>query len=1044
MFDFLQFLKAKPRIRAGTKEIIEQAERSLKEDKIRPDRFFYGLKPVRVTEKGMPQSPELVIKYIEAEDYPVFVSKKYDGYRVLVFKKGNEVKIISEDGTDNTERFPNIVEEFKKLTSEDAVFDCEVELWINGEHYPREAVAAYVHRKDPPDDSNFVFNCFTIPYFKKDLHKEPESVRQALLKEIDFPMSTMLEPNFKKGHINRVPNIIAHNEKETLKAIKEVASYPGSEGAVIKKHNAIYYLDTNSRNGWLKWHKAFLVTVEVIEVKETKVKGVYNYLYGIPCKKFADRFLSTKGEFLVVGKTFSTEIEMKVGDRFILEGETLNLVFDYNSTLFDIGIWAPRVIGKTDKQPNTLEEVIMKAFENEVLVYKEIFEDGNSSAYSNPNPKLIIEKLQVDYFGKIKDIDNYEPSKMKLEQLHDDFRIALAWWAQLERGIEIEGVTKKKVYNLLKAIVAELIKRGKTRFHPENMRESSRQVLYAVLRDLLQVIYLNDSIVDDIKAELEVVFPPGIELGDYIVARESNGKMVGAIKILKEREYLIIAIFHEELSEIEDIAPKAALIKGRDYLTPKDPFMRIPSEDRTYKFVAQHHFRGKTCHTDPRMELVKGEVLIKFTLADLIRGTIKEPVTTLEQAKKIDSEPEKYFKINWKTGEWKKRQRGSKLVNVEIAAVKAAPEPFEWLEFEGVTPPGSVGATKNYPGVFHIIDRGTVEYGAQKPWFHEYFYHGKGLNYRVVFRRIANIWKKIEGIMDIPLNSLNSFHKAWLQKSIVEHCFVFPSFDEIDEPDWEEKIKFDHLKIYDFWEIAKNEVLPPSEGEFGRGDYGWLAIKPEDQLPYVLSDRAVEEGWIPPLGFSALPRSIKKQIPKEYRYWTVGAASGMRKVRDELVELMKKGEIKLNIPTLKKAVKGKFAYQRIMEKGQLVIRVTGKTYYALRLDIGGKYYALIMEHSLPEIEEYGAEEVVLKEEKENYLNLEGYIEPSHPANETKNTPMFVEILDKGNLIVYLDNEEVKKFKLEGKKVKGYYLMTIKGEKTWKLQRVEGFPQEERG
>jgi len=47
---------------------------------------------------------------------------------------------------------------------------------------------------------------------------------------------------------------------------------------------------------------------------------------------------------------------------------------------------------------------------------------------------------------------------------------------------------------------------------------------------------------------------------------------------------------------------------------------------------------------------------------------------------------------------------------------------------EGEVPPGTVGATAELKGRFIIIDKGEVEYGAQKIYYQEWFKHGKLLN----------------------------------------------------------------------------------------------------------------------------------------------------------------------------------------------------------------------------------------------------------------------------------------------------------------------------
>jgi DNA adenine methylase len=71
-------------------------------------------------------------------------------------------------------------------------------------------------------------------------------------------------------------------------------------------------------------------------------------------------------------------------------------------------------------------------------------------------------------------------------------------------------------------------------------------------------------------------------------------------------------------------------------------------------------------------------------------------------------------------------------------------------------------------------------------------------------------------------------------------------------------------------------------------DGAWLLSKPEDQTPYVLSGRAVKDGWVPPQGFSALPKAVHEQVPPEYRYWQMERESERRKLRDALVDTLAK------------------------------------------------------------------------------------------------------------------------------------------------------------
>jgi hypothetical protein len=79
----------------------------------------------------------------------------------------------------------------------------------------------------------------------------------------------------------------------------------------------------------------------------------------------------------------------------------------------------------------------------------------------------------------------------------------------------------------------------------------------------------------------------------------------------------------------------------------------------------------------------------------------------------------------------------------------------------------------------------------------------------------------------------------------------------------------------------------------GEGDL-WVAIKPQDQTPLVLSVGEVENKWLPPPGTSALPESVRKQIPEDLAYWKAGDAAEARKRRDTLAQKIASKEIVLD------------------------------------------------------------------------------------------------------------------------------------------------------
>ena len=241
-----------------------------------------------------------------------------------------------------------------------------------------------------------------------------------------------------------------------------------------------------------------------------------------------------------------------------------------------------------------------------------------------------------------------------------------------------------------------------------------------------------------------------------------------------------------------------------------------PDENKTWKWVLQWHSRGKSCHGDLRLQ-IDPDRLIGWTL-NLIKG--------------IPSEPKNYAQalgmVNKVLGE------NIKLLldpNKKIVTEEKMLEPINWLTIDKASfPAGTVGATKNKMGFMGIIDNGTVEFGATKSYYHEYFLKGTKISGKLVIRQLPNVWKKISADSDEPSKT-------------------------------------------------------------GEGYTVWMSFF-ADPDPYVLSKRAVKEKWYPPKNISALPKTIRKQIPENYRYWEEDNQIKAHKMRDELVSNIKNLSIK--------------------------------------------------------------------------------------------------------------------------------------------------------
>ncbi|MBI2933003.1 MAG: DNA adenine methylase [Planctomycetes bacterium] len=290
-----------------------------------------------------------------------------------------------------------------------------------------------------------------------------------------------------------------------------------------------------------------------------------------------------------------------------------------------------------------------------------------------------------------------------------------------------------------------------------------------------------------------------------------------------------------------------------------DPYMRLSDESTTYRYVVQEHWRGQSVHADYRIEL-RSDELIGWTLNALVAGAVKDPVTTLAQAKAL--KPADYSKIDWETGEFS-----------EIVAERKGVHPHAWLTVEGEVAPGQVGATEKLPAIFHIVDKGVCEYGAQKPWFHEYFPRSErekgGFRYRLFFRQLR------------VADSQGQDEEKLLAPDLLAR--YFKRDPNCARKGWD----------LGYWEFLKAEgVIPAAETKF-RDEAAWLLIKPVDQTPYVLSDRAIEDGWVPPPGFSALPAAIREGLPEPYRYWEMEDDPERLELRDRLVAALEAGEVEL-------------------------------------------------------------------------------------------------------------------------------------------------------
>ena len=165
----------------------------------------------------------------EPFDKPGWIyEEKYDGDRVLAYKEGDRVRLLSRNGKDRTDRFPRIAAAVQKPNPATLLLDGEVVV------FDRKKVSRFQLLQQSKGDPVYaVFDCL----FRegKDLRREPLSERRAAM-EKSIGASKLLLPSRKLA-------------ADGIKAFC-IAQQRGYEGLVAKDLSSPYVEARSSQ--WLK------------------------------------------------------------------------------------------------------------------------------------------------------------------------------------------------------------------------------------------------------------------------------------------------------------------------------------------------------------------------------------------------------------------------------------------------------------------------------------------------------------------------------------------------------------------------------------------------------------------------------------------------------------------------------------------------------------------------------------------------------------------------------------------------------------------------
>jgi bifunctional non-homologous end joining protein LigD len=154
--------------------------------------------------------------------------EKYDGYRILAYKEGKRVKLMSRNAIDRTARFPHIAEAIRKLRHDNLLFDGEVAV------FDRKEVSRFQLLQKGAEESVYaVFDC---------LYLEGHDLRTQQLNK----RRGALEDSIGTSRVLMRSRILNANGLESYK----IAKRRGYEGVVAKDFASPY---VERRSGY--WRK---------------------------------------------------------------------------------------------------------------------------------------------------------------------------------------------------------------------------------------------------------------------------------------------------------------------------------------------------------------------------------------------------------------------------------------------------------------------------------------------------------------------------------------------------------------------------------------------------------------------------------------------------------------------------------------------------------------------------------------------------------------------------------------------------------------------
>jgi len=426
------------------------------------------------------------------------------------------------------------------------------------------------------------------------------------------------------------------------------------------------------------------------------------------------------------------------------------------------------------------------------------------------------------------------------------------------------------------------------------------------------------------------------------------------------------------------------------------PYMELPSVEKELKYVMQWHIRGRSVHTDWRMEV--DDHLVGWTV--LTPGGINKPAATVEEGK----ERVKTTGFEFKT----------EIKNKGFRAETKARQPKVWLTVEGVVKPGEVGATKEHPGVLVIVDTGRVYFGTQKPYFHEYFIKSNKKDGPFS----SGDWTRIV-VRAVNVNVIDPETKK-------------PK--EGTELMWRVLIPGDQVP-YAIDRGFKKKWVPPK---------GYIPVPPEwrEGEKYETWEKWVKDAWAgrrtetPTKGKEEKARSLEELPFADFKNW----ADCIRKTKVDHPDWDEE-RCKRYCGGIKAKTEGtseKFIVHYLSYMGQIVVRGIPHQKWFLRLKEGDKIYSWTADVDFTRFSPVALEYEGMVDNK--WFDYEGDIKPDTKYNPSKSLTAKMQVVDKGSCSVdteTIEGAERLSIIFHGKELTGKHVIMQeeKGSATYTIEKL---------